>query len=175
MSRASDIVETSVDENPARMSEGGSVSSLRSWTVRRLMTELSRRGISYPASARKAELYRLLVVNSGPQQQEEVPMVTVQNSLTQIHLMLNERREELDLFLFRITELGYMYGGSSFYDYHCSFSAKAAATLSQFQFLTNWANIDTEIFVGISPGLRHLRAPCAIQLTILLCGVIRLF
>ncbi|XP_040288600.1 ATP-binding cassette sub-family B member 5-like [Bufo bufo] len=254
------------------MSEGGSVSSLRTWTVPRLM---SRRSIAYPATARKAELYRLLVVNSGPQQQEEVSTVTVQNSLTQIHLLLNnltssvtdvqtrlqavesrcfattphtidaavpststatgagipvtapsimpahfvpanlkkdilegrdvnlasllvatrdlsdsrviacgdvsvilkgrdhrlnrkltvpefvlafslyrdvicsvrpERREELDLYLFRITELGYKYGGSSFYDYHCSFSAKAAAALSQFQFVTNWANIDTEIF-----------------------------
>ncbi|XP_073462542.1 uncharacterized protein [Aquarana catesbeiana] len=43
------------------------------------------------------------------------------------------RREELDLYLHAIVDLGYKYGGCSFYDYHRSFSAKAAARLSQFQ------------------------------------------
>lgn len=64
------------------------------------------------------------------------------------------RREELDLYLHAIVDLGYKYGGCSFYDYHRSFSAKAAARLSQFQVKTNWSTIDTELFCRHFAGLR---------------------
>ncbi|XP_044147721.1 uncharacterized protein LOC122935876 isoform X1 [Bufo gargarizans] len=89
MSHTSDIVEASVNENTTRLSEAGSIPSLRSWTIPRLMAELSKRGIPFTASARKAELYRLLMSSASPQPQEEVSMATVQTSLAQIHLMLN--------------------------------------------------------------------------------------
>ncbi|XP_073485049.1 uncharacterized protein [Aquarana catesbeiana] len=64
------------------------------------------------------------------------------------------RREELDLYLHAIVDLGYKYGGCSFYHYHRSFSAKAAARLSQFQVKTNWSTIDTELFCRHFAGLR---------------------
>lgn len=64
------------------------------------------------------------------------------------------RREELDSYLYLVTDLGHKYGGASFYDYHRSFSAKAAAALVQFQFVTNWANIDMELFCRHFAGLR---------------------
>lgn len=39
------------------------------------------------------------------------------------------RREEMDLYLHVVVDLGYKYGGSAFYDYHRSFAARAAAKL----------------------------------------------
>lgn len=63
MSQAADIEDFASipPPSPARGSEHGSTpSSLKTWTVPRLMVELQRRGISYPASACRAELFRLL-------------------------------------------------------------------------------------------------------------------
>lgn len=40
------------------------------------------------------------------------------------------RREELDLYLHSVVNLGYKYRGYSFYDYHRSFLAKAAGRLA---------------------------------------------
>ncbi|XP_044158789.1 uncharacterized protein LOC122944502 [Bufo gargarizans] len=56
------------------------------------------------------------------------------------------RREELDLYLYKVVELGQKYGGTAFYDYHRSFSAKAAAALAQFQHTIDWSNLNTELF-----------------------------
>ncbi|KAM4795793.1 uncharacterized protein WCC33_000881 [Rhinophrynus dorsalis] len=64
------------------------------------------------------------------------------------------RREELDLYLYRVVELGYRYGGSAFYDYHRSFSAKAAAAWAQFNYLADWSQLDTELFCQHFAGLR---------------------
>ncbi|XP_044133871.1 uncharacterized protein LOC122932142 [Bufo gargarizans] len=56
------------------------------------------------------------------------------------------RREELDIYLYRVVDLAHKYGGTAFYDYHRSFSAKAAAIWAQFQVVTDWSNIDMELF-----------------------------
>ncbi|KAM4795716.1 uncharacterized protein WCC33_000795 [Rhinophrynus dorsalis] len=64
------------------------------------------------------------------------------------------RREELDLYLYRVVRLIYRYGGSAFYDYHRSFSAKAAAALAQFNYLTDWSQLDMELFCQHFAGLR---------------------
>ncbi|KAM4705003.1 uncharacterized protein WCC33_009834 [Rhinophrynus dorsalis] len=64
------------------------------------------------------------------------------------------RREELDRYMFRIVELGHKYGGNSFYDYHRSFSAKAAADQAQLNYITDWGKLDTELFCRHFAGLR---------------------
>ncbi|CAH2299720.1 Hypothetical predicted protein, partial [Pelobates cultripes] len=76
MSHASDIAkDVSLPSTPARISsptrpstpvdnvETASPASLRFWTIPKIAAELRRRGIPYPATARKAELYRLLNTN----------------------------------------------------------------------------------------------------------------
>lgn len=63
------------------------------------------------------------------------------------------RGGELDLYLHSVTDLGYKYGGDAFYDYHRSFSAKAAAKLSQFQVKTGWSVSDTKLFCHHFTGL----------------------
>ncbi|XP_056409367.1 uncharacterized protein LOC130327128 [Hyla sarda] len=297
MSHASDIEDAaSVLDNVARTSDLGSIPSLRNWTIPKLTAELVRKGIPFPATARKAELYRLLVSeHSGPCDQagpssEEVSMQTLNTSILQLHTLINslcsrvdtlecksseapapapvvgltsaiphtsvppqvsatpqasvlpvglnmlvpnvapahfiptnlkdildgkdvnlaslliashdvsenktiacgevsvilkakdvrlsrkltlaefsmafaiyrdvlcsvkpERREELDMYLFKVTELAHKYGGFTFYDYHKSFSAKAAAALVQYNYTVNWALVDTEIFCNHFAGLK---------------------
>ncbi|XP_044128654.1 uncharacterized protein LOC122925402 [Bufo gargarizans] len=255
--------------------------SLRNWTIPKLIAELNRKGIRYPSSARKAELYRILMSEAGSSE-EQSSLSSIQLSLSQLQASINglvnsvsdiqsrvevlevqpstsgqsqatvstpaalqslqginiptpqivpshflpeslkkdivagkdinlasiliashdvaenrvincgdvsivmkakdarlsrklsipefvlafsvyrdvvcsaqpDRREELDRYLYRVTDLGQKYGGSAFYDYHRSFSAKAAAALSQFQFVTNWAEMDTELFCRHFAGLR---------------------
>ncbi|XP_044151324.1 oxygen-regulated protein 1 [Bufo gargarizans] len=257
--------------------------SLRSWTIPKLSAELRRRGIPFPASARKAELSRLLMADVPPVSQDEVSMGTIQTSLTQLHAMINSmassmtdlqtrmesvearsaaaastaptpaeppagqssasggssqfptiapshfipanirqdilegkdvnlaslliatheapdnrtiacgevsvilkskdarlnrklnvtefvlafslyrdvictanphRRAELDLYMYKVVELGYKYGGTAFFDYHRSFSAKAAAALVQCQHVLDWSNMDTELFCRHFAGLK---------------------
>lgn len=70
-----------------------------------------------------------------------------------LFLASHSRREELDLNLHAVVDLGYKYGGIAFYDYHCSFAAKAAAKLAQFQASTNWSAMDTELFCHHFAGL----------------------
>ncbi|XP_044143987.1 uncharacterized protein LOC122933207 [Bufo gargarizans] len=65
-----------------------------------------------------------------------------------------DRREELDLYLHKLVDLGNKYGGSAFYDYHRSFSAKVAGAFSQYGVRSNWARIDTVIFCRHFAGLR---------------------
>lgn len=293
MSQAADIGDfVSISPSSARESELGSVQSLRTWTVPRLIAELQRRGISYPASARKAQLFRLLFPRTADSSAEQVTLRTVAASLAEIHTTLSSlatschelrsrvevlenqpspvsaaaaagpvaladsgsssipgpvsvgpgnnlcapsvnpahfipanirkdilegkdvnlaslliaahdvadnrsyacgdvsvvvktrdhrlsrklsipefvlafslyrdvicsvtplRREELDLYLYTVVELGHKYGGSYFYDYHRSFSAKAAARFAQFQVVTVWSNMDTELFCRHFAGLR---------------------
>ncbi|XP_056401083.1 uncharacterized protein LOC130294952 [Hyla sarda] len=289
MSNASDIEETlSVPETPARSSEQGVGTAYRSWTIPRLMEELRKKGIPFPASARKAELYKLMMSGeeaSGSQQ--DISGQTVATSLAQLHNMMNsvmsslsslqsrmdtmekggasqasvpptvvaaaapatsavavplgrgttppkitpshfipaairrdildgkdvnlasllistqdvtetktvacgevsvvfkskdarlnrkltivefviafslyrdvvctakpERREELDLYLYKLSEFAYKYGGSYFYEYHKSFAAKAAAGVSQFAYETDWSVVDTELYCKHFAGLK---------------------
>ncbi|XP_056429550.1 uncharacterized protein LOC130368988 isoform X2 [Hyla sarda] len=277
MSHNSDIEDSaSVLEETTRMSDHTSISSLRNWSIPKLTAELVRRGIPYPATARKAELYRLLSSDTAGPSNEEVSNCTLHTSLTQLHALVNslsssltdmqsrveaienrdsvpptpqvpiqtpthaaptgtppaiptispahfipphikkdildgkdinlaslviathdlmenktiacgdvsvvlkskdvrlsrklslsefimafsiyrdiicttkpERREELDHYLYKVTELSH-----KFYDYHRSFSAKAAAALGQFGYTINWASIDTEIFCTHFAGLK---------------------
>ncbi|XP_044125174.1 mucin-5AC-like [Bufo gargarizans] len=269
------------------ISEHNSCTSLRSWTVPKLIAELRRRGIRHPATARKAELYRLLMTTPGSSAEQSdndsirLALAQIQSSITglvssvadiqsrvavletrpaaspqypgsavisaippdvagrpsatpqiapshfvpehikkdilagkdvnlasiliasqdisenrvincgEVSVVLKakdarlnrklsvsefvlafslyrdvvcsaqpNRREELDTYLYRIADLGHKYGGSAFYDYHRSFSAKAAAALHQFQFMSNWADLDMELFCRHFAGLK---APlCAI-------------
>ncbi|XP_073455091.1 uncharacterized protein [Aquarana catesbeiana] len=83
MSQAADI-EDFASIPPSRGSELGSTPS-RTWTVPRLMAELQRRGTSYLASARKAELFRLLFPCASGSSAEQVTLWTVASSLSQIH------------------------------------------------------------------------------------------
>ncbi|XP_063289463.1 uncharacterized protein LOC134573609 [Pelobates fuscus] len=64
------------------------------------------------------------------------------------------RREELDLYLHKVIELAYKYGGYAFYDYHKSFSSRSAASLSQYNTITDWAQLDTELFLMHFAGLK---------------------
>ncbi|XP_044131008.1 uncharacterized protein LOC122932255 [Bufo gargarizans] len=281
MSQVSDVDDTLSLPGTSVSSQGGPV-ALRRWTVPRLVAELAKRGIRHPASARKAELYRLLMTEPSAPEREDPPpaiqqsLVLLQASLDSLissvadirtrvvdlesrtpassqavvpvsdpplfqlpapgtspaapvvapaHLVpdhirrdilagkdvnlasiliashdaadnktfdcgevsvvlrakdgrLNRklsvvefvlafglfrdvlcsafpaRREELDTYLHRVTGLGHKYGGTAFYDYHRSFSAKAAAALAQFQFSVNWAMLDMELFCQHFAGLR---------------------
>ncbi|XP_063295365.1 serine/threonine-protein kinase N2-like [Pelobates fuscus] len=63
------------------------------------------------------------------------------------------RREELDLHLHKLVDLGHKYGGHTFFEYHKSFSAKAAAALVQFNIRTDWRHLDTELFCRYFAGL----------------------
>ncbi|XP_056374294.1 uncharacterized protein LOC130272463 [Hyla sarda] len=285
MSHASDIEDSaSVLENAAGTSDQASVLSLRTWTVPKLTAELVKRGIPFPASACKAELYRILTAESAGHSSEDDSMSTIQTSVTQLHALINnlttnmadmqnrmqamesrntagtsslvppptvpppplasisgtasavpnispahfrpahirketlegrdvnlaslliathdlnenktiacgdvsvvlkskdarlnrklslsefimafsifrdvicsakpERREELDQYLYKITELCHKFGGHSFYQYHKSFSAKAATALSQYNYCVNWAIVDTELYCNHFSGLK---------------------
>lgn len=78
MSQAADIEDfASIPPPPAGASEHDSTPSLRSWTIPRLMAELRHRGISYPASAHKAELFRPFFPSTLGSSAEQVTLRTV--------------------------------------------------------------------------------------------------
>ena len=64
------------------------------------------------------------------------------------------RREEFDLYMHKLVDLGNKYGGSAFYDYHRSFSAKVSGAFSHYGTRSNWGRIDTVIFCRHFAGLR---------------------
>ncbi|KAM4688946.1 uncharacterized protein O3C94_007053 [Discoglossus pictus] len=66
------------------------------------------------------------------------------------------RRQELDDHLHLIVDLAYRYGGFAYYDYHRSFAAKAAATLSQFNLHVNWALMDHDLFYRLGRPIVYL-------------------
>lgn len=267
--------------SPSLVSESGSVQSLRGWTIPKLTAELRRRGVPFPATVRKGELFKLLFPPpaAGPSTQQ-ASLQSISSAISQLHTMVSSlstsvtdvqtrvallearpatavpdptatqtltplpagtsgwspivypshlvptstrkdildgrdinlasllisvhdlaenkafswgdisvvlkakdprlnrklsvpeftlafgmlrdvlcsatpsRREELDLYLHTVVDLGYKYGGFAFYDYHGSFSAKAAARLTQFQTTTNWSLMDTKLFCRHFAGLR---------------------
>ena len=86
MSHESFVGETSSSRgNVASHCAGDSRPSLRSWIVPKLMAKLTKRGIPFQASARKAELFRLLSSDPAGQNQEVVFTDTIQTSLTQLY------------------------------------------------------------------------------------------
>ncbi|XP_040207742.1 uncharacterized protein LOC120938098 [Rana temporaria] len=282
MSQAGSIDLTPAPLSPSTGSESGSLQTFRTWTIPRIIAQLRRKGIPYPATARKAELFRLLfppTPNTAPSN-PQTSLQSISGAISQLHSMVAtlsatvsdvqtrvatlearpltpvhdtvvvsalaspltgtpessstvipahlvsaslrkdilegkdvnlasllvsvhdvadnrayawgdvsvvvkskdprlsrkltvtefvlafgmfrdiicsaapNRREELDLYLHSVTDLGYKYGGHAFYDYHRSFSAKAAAKLSQFQAKTDWSICDTELFCRHFAGLR---------------------
>ncbi|XP_044124886.1 mucin-5AC-like [Bufo gargarizans] len=94
MSHVSDT-EDSMSIPESAISEAASRASHRHWTIPRLITELKKKGIRYSASARKAELYRLLFPETprAPEppgaSEDLVSMSTIQLSLTQLHATIN--------------------------------------------------------------------------------------
>lgn len=56
--------------------------------------------------------------------------------------MYPNRRAELDTYLSIIADLALSYGGTLFYDYHRSFSAKAAMFIQKFNQRLDWSVID---------------------------------
>ena len=107
MSHVSDSEDQAfIPATPTRTSEHGSSPSLRSWTIPRLMAELRSRGISFAASARKAELFRLLFPTQAIQQPStSADQASVLTALTQIHTMLNTLSTSVQLMQDRMDVL----------------------------------------------------------------------
>lgn len=79
-----------IPPTPVSGSEHGSPPSLRNWTILKLIAELQCRGIPFSATARKAELFRLLFSSSSqPQPSTSAENVSLLTSLTQIYTVLN--------------------------------------------------------------------------------------
>ena len=66
-----------------------------------------------------------------------------------------ERRFELDTYLAILSDLAISYGGNLFYEYHKSFSAKAALYIQKFNQRLDWATVDLALisrnFTGHHP------------------------
>ncbi|MGH0166476.1 UNVERIFIED_CONTAM: hypothetical protein FKN15_072116 [Acipenser sinensis] len=78
--------------------------------------------------------------------------VTIHASLVALHQPLI--RQKLDSYEFYIVELSVRYGGTMFFDFHKSFSAKAAAILASDNHIIDWAQPDLDLFNRIFSGLR---------------------
>ncbi|PIO37037.1 hypothetical protein AB205_0072980, partial [Aquarana catesbeiana] len=91
MSQAGNEDLTSAPLSPSPVSESGSVQSLRGWTIPKLTAELRRRGVPYPATARKAELFRLLFpppVTARPSTQQ-ASLQSISSAISQLHTMMS--------------------------------------------------------------------------------------
>nr|XP_055074593.1 uncharacterized protein LOC129454107 [Misgurnus anguillicaudatus] len=71
-----------------------------------------------------------------------------------------ERREELDIYLAMLADLNLRYGGTLFYEYHKSFSAKAASFVTLFNTKLDWSITDSELLVRHFGGQKTLA--CAV-------------
>lgn len=58
-----------------------------------------------------------------------------------------KRREELDLYLAMMADFNQRYGGTLFYEYHKSLSAKSASLITLFNSRLDWSVTDTELLV----------------------------
>ncbi|KAA0717587.1 hypothetical protein E1301_Tti013802 [Triplophysa tibetana] len=67
-----------------------------------------------------------------------------------------ERREELDIYLAMMADFYQRYGGTLFYEYHRSFSAKSASFVSLFNSRLDWSIVDTELLVRHFGGQKTL-------------------
>ncbi|PIN88304.1 hypothetical protein AB205_0162230, partial [Aquarana catesbeiana] len=91
MSQASSEDLTSAPLSPSLVSESGSVQSLRGWSIPKLPAELRRRGVPFPATARKAELFRLLFpppATDGPSTQQ-ASLQSISSAISQLHTMVS--------------------------------------------------------------------------------------
>lgn len=67
-----------------------------------------------------------------------------------------ERRQELDTYLAIISDLAMSYGGTLFYEYHKSFSAKAAMYIQRFNQRLDWSVVDLALISRHFTGHRTL-------------------
>ncbi|KAL1250506.1 hypothetical protein QQF64_018302 [Cirrhinus molitorella] len=70
------------------------------------------------------------------------------------------RREELDLYLAMMADFNLRYGGTLFYEYHKSFSAKAAAFVSLYNSRLDWSVTDSDLLIRHFGGQKTLA--CAV-------------
>ena len=70
------------------------------------------------------------------------------------------RREELDTYLAIISDLAMTYGGALFYEYHKSFSAKAAMYIQRFNQRLDWSVVDLSLISRHFTG--HQALSCSI-------------
>ena len=64
------------------------------------------------------------------------------------------RRVELDMYERDIIEMATRYGGTTFYEYHKAFSARAAAMLEQRNIKIDWSVRDNKLFCSLFAGSR---------------------
>ena len=64
------------------------------------------------------------------------------------------RRPELDMYERDIVEMATKYGGTTFYEYHKAFSARAAALLEQRNIKVDWSIRDEKMFCGLFAGTK---------------------
>ncbi|XP_044155356.1 uncharacterized protein LOC122941922 [Bufo gargarizans] len=103
MSRASDM-EDGLSISGSIVSSQAGPSSLRSWTIPKLLAELNWRGIPHPATARKAELYKLLM--TSPSTTAVQPEASaIQLSLVQLQVTLNSLVDSVTDVRARVSEL----------------------------------------------------------------------
>lgn len=67
-----------------------------------------------------------------------------------------DRREELDLYLSMMADFNQRYGGTLFYEYHKSFSAKSTSCITLYNSRLDWSITDTELPVRHFGGQRSL-------------------
>lgn len=71
-----------------------------------------------------------------------------------------QRRVELDSYLREIIDMSSKFGGTTFYEYHKSFSARAAALLLNYNIKVDWSRRDNNQFCSIFAG--HKANSCSI-------------
>ncbi|XP_041920582.1 uncharacterized protein LOC121684588 [Alosa sapidissima] len=67
-----------------------------------------------------------------------------------------DRRLELDTYLAMMADFNQRYGGTLFYQYHNSFSAKSASYISLYNSRLDWSVVDTELLVRHFSSQRSL-------------------
>lgn len=67
-----------------------------------------------------------------------------------------DRREELDLYLAMLADFNQRYGGTLFYEYHKSLSAKSASFITLQNTLIDWTITDTDLLVRHFGGQKIL-------------------
>lgn len=90
MSRSDSEDLASAPLSPTAGSEPGSTESLRGWTILKLMAELWCRAIPYPAMARKAKLFRLLLPTpaAAAPGTQQASLLSISSAPTQLHTMI---------------------------------------------------------------------------------------
>ena len=66
------------------------------------------------------------------------------------------RRQELDLYERDIIDMAHRFGGTTFYEYHKAFSAKAAAYLTHRNIKLDWSVRDNKLYTSLFAGHKVL-------------------